>query len=193
MRPGLAEMGGLHHRRERRFDRPLRIGQEGRDTRQCLVGLGIEDVQDRADQKRVRRLLPVVPLLERAFRVNQNVGDVLHVTDFPFAAAHLEQRIVGRRLRVCGIEQQHAAVPGAVAGGQGPVLALDVVNDRRARPGQERRHDQAHALAGTCRREAQHMLRAVVAKILALMPAEHDAVWTEEAGGLHLFRPRPAG
>ena len=53
-----------------------------------------------------------------------------------FAAADLEQRIVGRRLRVGRIEQEHAAVLGAEAGGELPVLALDVMDDRRARPGQ---------------------------------------------------------
>jgi hypothetical protein len=56
MNAGLAEMGGLHHRRQRRLDRPLRVGQEGGDAGQRLVLLGIEDMQDRADQQRVRGL-----------------------------------------------------------------------------------------------------------------------------------------
>ena len=79
-------------------------------------------------------------------------------------------------MRVGRIEQQHAAEPRSPAGGQPPVLALDVVDDRRARPGQERRHDEADALAGSRRREAQHMFRAVVAQIGAAPAAEHDAV-----------------
>ena len=85
----------------------------------------------------------------------------------PFAAPNLEQRIVGGARRVGRIEQQHAAEPRAPAGRQRPVLALDVVDDRRARPGQQRRHDQADALAAAGRREAQHMLRTVVAQIVA--------------------------
>ena len=190
---GLAEMGGLHHRREGRLDRALRIGEKGGDAGQCLVGLCVQDMQDRADQKRVRCLLPVVSLFERAFRVDENVGDVLHVADFPFAAAHFEQRVVGRRLRVRRIEEQHAAMPCAIAGGERPVLALDVVDDRRPRPRQERRHHQANALAGTGRREAQHMLRTVMAEILALMPAEYDSVGAEQSCRLHLFRSCPAG
>ena len=64
----------------------------------------------------------------------------------------------------------------APAGRQRPVLALDVVDDRRARPGQQRRHDEADAFAGAGRREAQHMLRTVVAEIVVAPAAEHDAV-----------------
>ena len=112
------------------------IGQEGGDAGERLVLLGIEDVQDGADQKRVAGLLPVVPLFEAAFGIDEDVGDVLDVAHLPLAAAHLEQRIVGRRLRIGRIEQEHAAVLGAEAGGELPVLALDVVDDRRARPGQ---------------------------------------------------------
>ena len=51
---GLAEMGGLHHRREGRLDRALRIGEERRDTGERLVILGIEDMEDRADEQRER-------------------------------------------------------------------------------------------------------------------------------------------
>ena len=67
-------------------------------------------------------------------------------------------------------------MPRAPAGGQLPVLALDVVDDRRARPGQQGRHDQADALAGAGRREAQHMLGPVMAKIVGAELAEDDAI-----------------
>ena len=72
------------------------------------------------------------------------------------AAAHLEQRVVARRARVGRIEQQAVREARAPAGGQLPVLALDVVDDRRAWPGQQRRHDQADALAasGSARSQA---------------------------------------
>ena len=117
---------------------------------QRLVRLGVEHVQDGADQQRVAGLLPVIAPLQRAFRVDQDVGDVLDVADLPFAAADLEQRIVGGAERaLVGSNSRHAAEARAPAGGQRPVLALDVVDDRRARPGQQRRHDEADALAAT--------------------------------------------
>ncbi len=71
-------------------------------------------------------------------------------------------------------------MPAPEAGGELPVLPLDVVDDGRARPGQQRRHDQADALARTGRGEAQDMLGAVVAQIVALEPAEHDAIGAEQ-------------
>ena len=148
MRSRLAQMRRRHHRLQRRLDRALRIGEEGGDAGERLVRLGVEDMQDGADQQRVAGLLPMVAPLERAFGIDQHVGDVLHVADFPFAAANLEQRIIGGGRRVGRIEQQHAAMPRAKAGGQRPVLALDVVDDGRARPGQQRRNDEADALAG---------------------------------------------
>jgi hypothetical protein len=36
----------------------------------------------------------MVPLVERAFGVDQDVGDILHVTNLPFPAPDLEERIV---------------------------------------------------------------------------------------------------
>ena len=73
----------------------------------------------------------------------------------PLTAPDLEQRIVGRRLRVGRIEQQHPTVLGAEAGGELPVLALDVVDDRRT--GQVSSDGMTRpALAAPGRREAQH-------------------------------------
>ena len=94
MRP-VAEMRRRHHGAQRRLDRSPRIGQEGRDAGERLVGLGVEDMEDRADQQRMAGLLPMIAPLERAFRIDQDVGDVLDVADLPLAAADLEQRIVG--------------------------------------------------------------------------------------------------
>ena len=185
-------MGCLHHGCQRRLDRPLRIGEEGGDAGQRLVVLGIEHVEDRADEQRVAGLFPMVSLFERAFGIDQDVGDVLHVAHFPFAAAHLEQRIICCGFRVGRVEEKDAAVFGAEACGELPVLSLDVMNDGRARPGQQRGHDQADALAGAGRREAQHMLRPVVAQIRAIVAPEHDAIRTEKAGGIHLLLLGPA-
>ena len=154
MDASVAEMRSVHHRAQGGFHRAARIGQEVGDAGQRLVLLGVEDVQDRADKQAVAGLFPVVALVERSFRVDQNIRDVLNVADFPFALADFEQGIVGRRSGISRIEQQHAAVPGAEARRQHPVLALDVVDDAASRPGQQRRHDEADALAGAGRRKA---------------------------------------
>src|SRR3546814_10427743 len=77
MRSVLSEVSRRHHRRERGFDRPLRVRQESRDAGQRLVGLGVEDMQDRTDKQRVAGLLPMVPLLECALGIVQTVGDFL--------------------------------------------------------------------------------------------------------------------
>jgi hypothetical protein len=90
-------MLGGHHRAERGDEAALRVREKGRDPRKRLLLLGVEDVEDRGDKKRMRGLLPMVAPLERAFRIDQDVGDVLDVADFLGAAADLEQRIVARR------------------------------------------------------------------------------------------------
>ena len=149
-------------------------------------------MEDRADQQGMGGLLPVVALLQRTFRVHQHVGDVLHVAHFPGALADFEQGIVGGRRAIGRIEQQHPRVLGAKAGGELPVLAFDVMHDRRARPGEQRRHDQADALAAPGRREAQHMFGAVVAQIVAPEPAEHDAAVAQQPGGGDLAAGGPA-
>ena len=188
---GLAEMRRGHHCRERRFDRSPRVGQEGRDAGQRLVRLGVKDVEDRSDEQGVAGLFPVVALFETAFRIDQDVGDVLNIAHFPFAAAHLEQRIIGSRFYIGRVKQQNPAISGAIARGERPVLALDVVNDRRAGPGQQRGHHQADALAAAGRSEAQHMLGTIVAQVMLIVAAEQDAIGTKQPGGEHflLFGP----
>ena len=56
MNAGFAEMRGEHHRPQRGLDRTAWIAQEIGDASQCLVGLGIENMEDGADQKRARTL-----------------------------------------------------------------------------------------------------------------------------------------
>ena len=68
MHAALAEMRRRHHRAQGRLDRPPRIGEEVGDAGEGLVLLGVEDVQDRADQQRMAGLLPMIAALERAFR-----------------------------------------------------------------------------------------------------------------------------
>ncbi len=163
VRPRFAQMRGLHHGAQRGIHRALRIGQEFGHTCQGLVGFGVKHMQDGAHQQRMAGLFPMVALVETAFRIDEDVGDVLDVAHLPLAAAHFQQRIVGRGFRVGRVEEQHAAVLRAEAGGELPVLTLDVVDDGRPRPGQQRRDDEADAFARTCRGKAQDMLRPVMA------------------------------
>ena len=87
-------MVGGHHLLQCRGERPLRIGQEGRDAGESLLLLGVEDVEDRADQQRMAGFLPMVAPLECAFRVNQDIGDILNVADLLDAPTDFEQRII---------------------------------------------------------------------------------------------------
>jgi hypothetical protein len=192
MHTGFAQVRRRHHRGQGLLDRARRIGEERRHTGKGFVRLGVEDMQDRADQQRVRGLLPMVPALETAFGIDQHVGDILHVAHLPLAAPYFQQRVVGGRRGVGRIEQQHSPMPRAEAGGELPVLALDVVDDRGARPGQQRRYDQSDALARTGRREAQHMLGAIVAQIVGAEPSQHNAIGPEQPGGADFLLARPA-
>ncbi len=95
MRPGLAQMRGRHHPVERGFDGTCGIAQKCSHPRQRLVGFGIEDMEDRADQQRMTGLFPMVAPFERTFGIDQHVGDVLHIAHFPFAAPDFEQGVIG--------------------------------------------------------------------------------------------------
>ncbi len=90
------------------------------------------------------------------------------------------------------IEQQHAPEARAPAGGQIPVLALDVMDDSRAWPGEQRRNDKADALAGAGRRETEHMLRPFVTQVTARQASKHNAILAEQTRRAHLVRRRPA-
>ncbi|KAG1319287.1 hypothetical protein G6F63_014812 [Rhizopus arrhizus] len=134
-------------------------------------------MQDGPDQQRVRSLLPMVAPLQRAFGIDQNVRDVLHVAHFMRAASHLQQRVVGRRLRIRGVEQQAMREARAPAGGDLPVLALDVVDDGGRGPGKQCRHHQANAFAAARGRKGQDVFWAFMAQVLPVMLAEEHAGW----------------
>ena len=65
---------------------------------------------------------------------------------------------------------------GAETRRQGPILALDVMDNAAARPGQKRRYHETNTLAGPGRRKAQHVLRPIMAEVTALESSEHDAI-----------------
>ena len=149
-------------------------------------------MENHADQKRVAGLLPVVPAFECPFGVHQNVGDVLHIADFPFALPHFEQRIVAGTLRVGWIEQQAMRELRPETGRQLPVLTLDVVDDGGMWPGQQCRDDKTNALAGTGRRKGQHMFRAVMTEIGIAQLSQKHALPGKELGALQVLELGPA-
>src|SRR3546814_9803289 len=79
-----------------------------------------------------------------------------------------------------------------IAGGKLPVLALDVVNYRRMRPGQQGRHDQPDAFAAARGRERHDMLRAIMAQIILAHLAKEDTGTSDQAGALQVARAGPA-
>ncbi len=101
---GLAEMWGVHHCSEGGFDGPRGIGEKGGYASERLFLFGVEDMEDRADEKGMAGLFPMVTPFKGAFRVDQNVSDVLYIANLPFALSHFKQGIVGRGACVRRIE-----------------------------------------------------------------------------------------
>ena len=73
-------------------------------------------------------------------------------------------------------------VAAAPAGGELPVLALDVVDQGALGPGDRRRDDEAHALAGPGRREGHDVLGPVVPQVAIVEPAEEHALGPKPVG-----------
>ena len=189
---GGAEMIGGHHAFERGNKRALRIGEERRDPGERFFLLGVENMEDGSDEEAVAGLLPMVAAFERAFGIDENVGDVLDIADFVGAATDLEQRVVMRGARIGRVEQQRMAEARTPACGQLPVLSLDVVDDRRAGPAEQRGHDQAHPLAASGWRKGHDMLWPVVAKVAVMDAPQKRAGITQQAGTFHLAILGPA-
>jgi len=140
----VAQVPRGHHPVQRQLER---IGEEVGDAAQRLVFARVQHVQDRADQQGVTDFLPGVAPLQCAFGIDQDVGNVLHAAHLMRATPHLQQRVVSGRSGVGGVEQQAVREARASAGGQTPVLALDVVDHRRGRPRQQGGHHETHAFA----------------------------------------------
>ena len=186
------EMISAHHDAKRPLEAPRWVRQKGGNAGERLFFLGVKDVEDHADQQRVAGLLPVGASLKTAFRIDQDVGDVLDVTNLEPAFAHFKERVVTGARRVGRIEQEAMGELTAPAGCELPVLAFDVVDDGRMRPGQKRRNDKTDAFARARRREAHDMLRPVMPKISVLQPTEEHAGRIEEAGFFDFAPGRPA-
>ena len=95
MRPGLTKVRRRHHGTERRFDRAFWVGQEAGYACKRLVRFGVKHMKNGADQECVTGLFPVIAPLQRSLRVDQHIGNVLDIAHLPFAAANLQQWIVG--------------------------------------------------------------------------------------------------
>jgi hypothetical protein len=188
-----AQMIGVQHAPQRCLEGLVRIGQQSGDAGERLVGLGVEDMKDGADQERMGGALPVIALLARAFGIDQDVGDVLDIAHLVRALPHLEQRVVARSLGIGRIEQQAMGELCPPAGGQLPVLTLDVMDDRAAGPGQQGRHHQAHALTRAGRGKGHDMLLPGMAQIAPADTAEEDAGITEQARPSDLAHGGKAG
>ena len=174
-----AEMRRRHHRPQRRLDRPHRIREEIGDAGQRLVWLGVEDVQDGADQQANGSSSPNGSAARA--RLPDRPGRRRCSGRRALPLRRGEPRAAGcrRRSRRWSDRTAARARSGRAIRPSAPVLALDVVDDRRARPGQQCRDDEADALAAAGRREAQHMLGSVMAQILAAPPPEEHAVRAE--------------
>jgi hypothetical protein len=81
-------------------------------------------MQDGPDQQRVAGLLPVVSPFERAFRIDEHVGEIMHVTDFPFTSPDLDQRVVGGAVGIGRIEQQRSPETATTIAAMPPDAAL---------------------------------------------------------------------
>ncbi len=174
-RIGRPKMVGRHHPPQRGDERALRIGEEARDPRERLLLLGVEDVEDGADQQRVAGLLPMVAPLERAFGIDEDVGDVLDVADLVRAAADLEQRVVAGRAGVCRVEQQAMREARAPAGGQ--LQFSPLMSWMTAEPVQPRSVGTTSPtpLPAPGRRKGHDMLGTVMAQVAAAaaVPGKH--------------------
>src|SRR5215831_1633600 len=99
-------MPRLHHRLKRLLERLRWIGEEGGYAAQRLIVPCIQHMKDRPNKQRVTRLLPVIALLERAFRIDENIGDVLNIAHFMQSAPNFKQRVVCGRANISRIEEQ---------------------------------------------------------------------------------------
>src|ERR1700685_4622030 len=114
----LTEMRGRQHRIHRRLDGARRIRQEIGNAGERLVGFSVKDMQNRANKQGVTGLLPMIAALERAFGIDEDVGDILGVAYLAVTLADFEERIVGRARLIGRVEQEDRSKLGAPAGGQ---------------------------------------------------------------------------
>ena len=192
---------GPQHDLEHVVASSMRAREESEATPERLIPPGVEDVEHRAHEELLCGEIPVI-LGSSAIGIDQHVGDVLDVADLVRTEADFEERVVpGSASVLAGGIEAEAEVPEnslAIARGERPVLALDVVDKRALRPGEERGEDPAHTLPGARGGKAEHVLGAAVAQVLAAtpfavpLPGQKDPRAARHAGLLDLARVRPA-
>ncbi len=101
-----AEMIGPEHDRQGRAEGSIGIGKEARHTCECFFPLCIEDMQDDADEQRVRLVDPVPEIAELSLRVHENVGNILDIPHLAGTPPNFHQRIEMRRGDIGRIEPQ---------------------------------------------------------------------------------------
>src|SRR4051794_22055938 len=127
-------------------------------------------------------LFPMIAALQRPFGIDENIGDILRLTDLAVAFADLKQRIIGRTRRIGRIKQKDRSKPRTPTGGQLAILALDVMDDGGIWPGQEGWDDKTNALPRPGRRKTQHVFGAIVSEIGVIKTTEHDPVRPKKSG-----------
>ena len=133
------------------------------DTRKRLVLLCIQHMENRTDQECVAGFGPMIATIIRTLWVNQDVRDVLHITNLMRTQPNFQQRIVPGGAGTRGIEIDGSAEGVAPPGGDLPIRPFDVVHDDASRVREECGDDDTNPFtrAGGC--EEQHMFRAVMA------------------------------
>ncbi len=179
-------MIGVQHRLEGGHERALWIGQEVRDARERFVLFDVKDMEDGADKERMARLLPMVAALERAIRIDQDVGDALRVPDLTCAPAYLKQRIIMGGADIRRIEQETVGEACPPSRRDAPVFTLDVMHEDRAGPAEQGRNNQADALAASCRSDGEDVLGPFMTQIGAAELAEEDAIAPEQPGTVNV-------
>ena len=86
----VAQMVRGHHDPEGLLEGAVGIRQKARDLREGLFFFGVENMQDGANQKGVAGLFPMGAPLEGAFRIDQNVRNVLDIANLVRAFADLQ-------------------------------------------------------------------------------------------------------
>jgi hypothetical protein len=99
--------------------------------RQGFAGrrLGMEHVQNDADQDLFGRTVPEILMAPIAGGIDDDLDDVLHVAHFIGAAAHLEQRIEGGGVLARWRKAQHRPERLAEAGRSGKAVAVVAVGE----------------------------------------------------------------
>src|SRR3954454_1131523 len=126
-------------------------------------------MQDHPGGDGCRGILPVALLGTILAGAHNHVRDVLRIRHVAWGAyADLGQRVEAGTVGDFDRRELETEMPALCSepGSSRPVLPLDVVDDCRFRPCEERRDHQADALAAAGGREREHMLWSVMPEVV---------------------------